>query len=82
MKVFQNDNITIDDYKVKFVSTVSNFGVHLNSNLYDDGDIARQERCLYVTANKLKARFSRCSTQIKNVLFRAFMPVNCGIILL
>jgi len=36
MKVFQNDNVTIDDYKVKFVSRVSYLGVHLNSNLCDD----------------------------------------------
>jgi len=39
MKVFQNDNVTIDNYKMKFVSKVSYLGVHLNSTLCDDEEI-------------------------------------------
>lgn len=71
MNCFQTRNIKINNSPVKFVSKVSYLGVYLKSNLRDDEDIARQVRCLYCAANKLKARFAKCSTHVKNILFRA-----------
>ena len=46
--------------------------VLLENSLKDDIDINRQVRSFYYAANKLKARFSKCSTFVKNVLFRSF----------
>ena len=44
----------------------------LNSNLFDDDDILRQVRFLYGTGNKLKYRFSKCSSVVKITLFRSY----------
>jgi len=57
---------------VKFVSRVSYLGVHLNSNLCDDDDIALQVRCLYVAATNLKLVLAEALLQVKNVLFRSY----------
>ena len=57
---------------ISFVNSVRYLGVQLNSNLFDDDDILRQVRFLYGTGNKLKYRFSKCSSVVKNTLFRSY----------
>ena len=60
------------DATISFVNSVRYLGVQLNSNLFDDDDILRQVRFLYGTGNKLKYRFSKCSSVVKNTLFRSY----------
>ena len=60
------------DATISFVNSVRYLGVQLNSNLFDDDDILRRVRFLYGTGNKLKYRFSKCSSVVKNTLFRSY----------
>ena len=59
-------------YIIRFVKTVKYLGVYLDSSLADENDINRQVRSLYCTANKLKQNFIRCSSSVKNILFRSY----------
>ena len=65
-------NVVLGDFKIQFVNEIKYLGVFLNSKLCDDDDINRQVRYLYGTANRLKTCFYKCSTKIKNVLFRTY----------
>ena len=65
-------NVYLNSKNIIFVKKVKYLGVLLENNLKDGIDINRQVRSFYYTANKLKARFSKCSTFVKNVLFRSF----------
>ena len=65
-------NVYLNSKKIIFVKKVKYLGVLLENNLKDDIDINRQVRSFYYIANKLKTRFSKCSTFVKNVLFRSF----------
>ena len=65
-------NVYLNSKKIIFVKKVKYLGVLSENNLKDDIDINRQVRSFNYTANKLKARFSKCSTFVKNVLFRSF----------
>ena len=47
-------------------------GVKISANLSDDEDIFRQLRSSYYAANKLKAKFSKCSYVVKNMLFCSY----------
>ena len=73
------------DATISFVNSVRYLGVQLNSNLFDDDDILRQVRFLYGTGNKLKYRFSKCSSVVKNTSFhrivQIFMRVTYGVII-
>ena len=64
-------NVYLNSKKIIFVKKVKYLGVLLENNLKDI-DINRQVRSFYYTANKLKARFSKYSTFVKNVLFCSF----------
>ena len=44
-------------------------GVCLSNSLLDDDDILRLVGSVYGTGNKLKYRFSKCSTRVKNTLY-------------
>ena len=64
--------MVLGDFKIRFVNEIKYLGVFLNSKLRDDKNINRQVRYLYGTANRLKTCFYKCSTKIKNVLFRTY----------
>ena len=70
--MFMSCYMNIDGQKIKFVNNVVYLGVSISSDLCDDTDIARQARCLYCAANKLKTRFFKYSIEVKNILFRAY----------
>jgi len=55
---------SVDQYKY--------LGILLDTELSDDKDIQRQLRYQYCATNKLRASFSRCSNEVKNILFRSF----------
>ena len=65
-------NVVLGDFKIRFVNEIKYLGVFLNSKLRDNEDIYRQVRYLYGTANRLRTCFYKCSTKIKNVLFRTY----------
>ena len=65
-------NVVLGDFKIRFVNEIKYLGVFLNSKLRDDEDTNRQVCYLYGTANRLKTCFCKCSTKIKNLLFRTY----------
>ena len=65
-------NVVLGDFKIRFVNEIKYLGVFFNSKLRYDEDINRQVRYLYKTENRLKTCFYKCSTKIKNVLFRTY----------
>ena len=68
-------NVVLGDFKIRFINEIKYLGVFLNSRLRDNEDIYRQVRYLYGTANRLRTCFYKCSTKIKNVLFRTYCPL-------
>ena len=71
MNTFMPCSMHIDGQKIKLMNNMVYLGVSISCDLSDDSDIARQVRCLYCAANKLKTRFIKCSIKVKNILFRA-----------
>ena len=64
--------LTLNSNKIDLVESVKYLGVRICNSATDDEDIARQVRSLYCYGNMLKHRFFRCSTTVKNLLFRAY----------
>ena len=56
-----------------YVEKVKYLGFLLTCDLRDDIDMYRQLRYVYGTANRLRSKFSDCSKNVKNYLFRTFM---------
>ena len=71
-------NMVFGNFKIRFVNEIKYLGVFLNSKLRDDEDINRHVRYLYETANRLKTCFYKCSTKIKNALFRTYCSSMCA----
>jgi len=65
--------------KIFFVDSVRYLGISLNSTLQDDEDIFRLVRSLYGVGNKLRYKFLKCFTKVKNKLYRSYCmsPYGC-----
>ena len=61
--------LTLGKQRIYFVDSVKYLGVCLSNSLLDDDDILRLVRSVYGAGNKLKYRFSKCSTRVKNTLY-------------
>ena len=72
IKVYSTPSIFLSGTKIKFSDKVRYLGILINQYLLDDDDIKRQVRMLYSAANKLRSRFIKCSSTIKNTLFRSY----------
>ena len=59
-------------YTLLFVDHFKYLGHIINNCLHDDSDIKREIKSLFVRANLLCRRFSRCSLPVRLKLFRAF----------
>ena len=72
----QSPKIVLGNKVINFCDSVTYLaGVKISANLSDDEDIFRQVRSSYCAANKLKAKFSKCSYEVKNMLFCSYcMP--------
>ncbi|XP_063378555.1 uncharacterized protein LOC134665511 [Cydia fagiglandana] len=57
---------------VRVVTSFKYLGHYLTENLRDDMDMERERRALAVRCNMLSRRFSKCTTDVKTTLFRAF----------
>ena len=58
--------------KVEFVDRVKYLGIIMDSSSNENCDISRQTRALYCVGNKLRSKFSLCSTYVKNILFKSY----------
>ena len=70
--MYSTPSIFLSGTKIKFSDKVRYLGVLINQYLLDDDDIKHQVRMLYSAANKLRSRFVKCSSAIKNTLFRSY----------
>ena len=64
--------ISQHDVPLTFVTSFKYLGFHINSSFNDDDDIRRQVRSFYFRSNYLIRTFSRCSLQVKTMLFSAY----------
>lgn len=67
-------SITLCGERLNFVSSIKYLGVMINDVLSDDEDIRRQIRYIYGTAFGILKKFRKCTSEVKNKLFRAY----CG----
>ena len=58
--------------KVEFVDMVKCLGIIVDSSSNENCDISRQTRALDCIGNKLRSKFSLCSTCVKNILFKSY----------
>ena len=58
--------------KVEFVDRVKYLGIIMDSSSNENCDISRQTKALYCIGNKLRSKFSLCSTHVKNILFKSY----------
>ena len=58
--------------KIEFVDRVKYLGIIMDSSSNENCDISRQTRALYCIGNKLRSKFSLCSTYVKNILFKSY----------
>ena len=70
--MYSTPSIFLSGTKIKFSDKVRYLGILINQYLLDDDDIKRQVRMLYSAANKLRSRFIKCLSTIKNTLFRSY----------
>ena len=70
--MYSTSYIFLSGTNIKFSDKVRYLGILINQYLLDNGDIKRQVRMLYSAANQLRARFIKCSSTIKNTLFRSY----------
>ena len=75
-KCLQQPHICINNHRIDFVDRVKYLGVILQCSLKDDADIQRQIKSLYCAANRLRTTFHKCSTPVKNILYRAYQARN------
>ena len=79
IKVYSTPSIFLTGSKIKFSDKVRYLEILINQYLLDDDDIKRQVRMLYSAANKLRSRFAKYSSTIKNTLFRScYTPLYGG----
>ena len=61
--------------ELNWVDVYKYLGCFITSDLKDDRDIRRQVRAIYCRGNKIIRKFSKCSVDVKNQLFRSY--VSC-----
>jgi hypothetical protein len=64
--------IYLNDKKLEFVSSYKYLGILICDSQKDDGDIAKQLRSLYARGNILIKSFSKCSPEVKILLFKTY----------
>jgi hypothetical protein len=65
-------DITLDKKVLRYVNTYKYLGVMITSNMNDDIDIMRQVRSVYARAHSLLRKFTKCTFEVKRVLFQAY----------
>jgi hypothetical protein len=72
IKLTKNPVIELSGASLKYVDSFKYLGCFITSDLCDDSDIDRQRRVLLCNANRIPRNFSRCSEDVKLLLFRTF----------
>ena len=57
---------------LKYVNSVKYLGHVICSNLYDNDDIDRQVKSVYIRGNTLFRKFNKCEDEVKCKLFQAY----------
>ncbi|XP_022824913.1 uncharacterized protein LOC111355335 [Spodoptera litura] len=65
-------SVTLNGLSVNRVTKFKYLGHFLSDGLEVDVDIERERRALAVRGNMLARRFSRCSDEVKTILFKAY----------
>ena len=65
-------NFTLGSSVLQFVSEFKYLGHIITNDLCDNNDIQREIRNMFVRTNTLVRRFSKCSLEVKIVLFRSY----------
>ena len=71
-------NVTIYNKPIEFVHKIKYLGFTIESDLSDNCDIKTRVRSIYCIANMLRSKFFKCSTGVKNILFRYFCSSMYG----
>ena len=66
-------NLTVNDQHVEFVNSIKYLGVTISSVLSDELDIKARVRSIYCIANMLRARFFKCSVNVKKHFVSLFL---------
>jgi len=64
--------LRLGDECLQYVSSFKYLGHVLLNNFTDDSDIQRKICNMFVRTNKLVRRFSKCSFDVKVILFRSY----------
>ena len=72
LKLINNSEIKLYDKNLEFVDTCKYLGFYMNRSFCDDGDINRQMRSFYIRSNYLIRNFSKCSDNVKSLLFNSY----------
>ena len=71
-KIYCSCDIFLNGKKLRFVNEYKYLGIIVISSFYDDNDIMRQMRSLYIRGNFLSRNFMYCSDHVKSKLFLSF----------
>ena len=72
LKLINNSEIKLYDKNLEFVDICKYLGFYMNRSFCDDGDINRQMRSFYIRSNYLIRNFSKCSDNVKSLLFNSY----------
>ncbi len=65
-------NVQLNETVVGQLTAVKYFGHTINCNLNGIEDIDRHSRSLRIRANRIARRFSKCSREVKDLLFKTY----------
>lgn len=65
-------NIYLNNQHIHNVDNHRYLGMIIKDNLHDDYDIVRQTKALYIRGNVVTRKFSKCTKEVKNSLFKSY----------
>ena len=65
-------SVYIDNTELSYVYTAKYLGVFISHDLRDDTDMKRQFRSLYISANTMIRKFTKCSLEAKLALCKSY----------
>ena len=71
-KIRRIPSIYLNGVRLGVVAKKKHLGFLLTNNFRDDDDIERQIRSFYISANMLMRKFSKCTFNVKCILFKAY----------
>jgi len=79
ISLLNEPKLYLSDVRLSFVNQYKYLGMVTLNNSFDDVDMSRQLRSLYVRSNFILRNFTNCSQNVKVLLFKSFCTnVYCG----